>query len=373
MRVLHVYKSYFPDSQGGLEEVIRQISRTSQPFGVEPRVFTLSPSAEPAPIHREEAVVHRFPRTLQLASCDLSLGAWRGFRQLAAWADIIHYHYPWPMGDLLHLAVRPKRPSVVTYHSDIVRQKRLLPFYLPIRNRFLAAVDTIVATSPNYFASSTVLSQHASKVEIIPIGLDETSFPQPGPERIEAMRRAAGEGFFLFVGVLRYYKGLHILLEAVQGTALPVVIVGSGPVETELKRRAKALNLTNVRFLGAVDETDKLALFRLARAVVFPSYLRSEAYGVTLVEGAMQGRPLISTEIGTGTSFVNRDGESGLVVPPADPKHLREAMERLAHDPELAEALGAGARQRYETLFSGEVMGARYARLYHQLAGSPSE
>jgi rhamnosyl/mannosyltransferase len=367
VRVLHVYKSYFPDSQGGLEEVIRQICRNTRAEGVESRVFALSPEASPGVVSREEAEVHRFSRTAQVASCDLSFGAWRGFRQLTDWADVIHYHFPWPMGDLFHLLVRPKAPAVVTYHSDIVRQKRLLPFYRPFKRRFLRSVQSIVATSPNYFASSGVLSRYSEKVEVIPIGLEEASYPQPGVGRKAELRDKVGEGFFLFVGVLRYYKGLHILLNAVRGTDLPVVIVGSGPVEAELKDRAEMLGLKNVWFLGAVSNEDKVALIQLARAVVFPSYLRSEAFGVTLVEGAMQGRPLISTEIGTGTSYVNQDGESGLVVPPADPRRLREAMEKLAGDASLARRMGAGARARFESLFTGQVMGQRYAELYRRL------
>ncbi|MEJ2613012.1 MAG: glycosyltransferase, partial [Candidatus Thiodiazotropha sp.] len=106
---------------------------------------------------------------------------------------------------------------------------------------------------------------------------------------------------------------------------------------------------------------------RLCRAVVFPSHLRSEAFGVTLLEGAIHSKPLISTEIGTGTSYINIDGESGFVVPPADAKSLREAMLRLAQDEALAQRMGRAARQRYETLFTGRVMGERYVGLYKRL------
>src|SRR5690606_1882198 len=111
-----------------------------------------------------------------------------------------------------------------------------------------------------------------------------------------------------------------------------IVIAGSGPIEGELKRQAAELNLRNVHFLGHVSDREKVALFKLSRAVVFPSYLRSEAFGVTLLEGAMFGRPLISTEIGSGTSHVNIHGETGLVVPPGSPKALRAGMDRLYED-----------------------------------------
>ncbi len=372
MRVLHVYKKYLPESQGGVEETIRQICRATQVYGVSNRVLTLSADTGEGVLEREEAEVIRYRQDLEIASCGISLSALAHFRQQARQADIVHYHFPWPFADLLHLLGDVQAPAVVTYHSDIVRQRLLGRLYRPLMHWFLGRVSSIVATSPNYFATSEPLSHYAEKVEVIPIGLDEESYPPLDEPRRAELREEVGEGFFLFVGVLRYYKGLHILLEAVAGTSLPVVIVGSGPVEGELRSQARRLGLTNVQFLGQVTNAEKMALMALARAVVFPSYLRSEAFGVTLVEGAMQGRSLISTEIGTGTTFVNRDGETGLVVPPADPRRLREAMERLAANPGWAEVLGQGARERYEHLFQGDLMGQHYTKLYRRLLPSYS-
>jgi rhamnosyl/mannosyltransferase len=138
----------------------------------------------------------------------------------------------------------------------------------------------------------------------------------------------------------------------------------------ELKAQARELGLDNVTFTGRVPDETKMALFKLARAVVFPSYLRSEAFGVALLEGAMSARPLISTEVGSGTSHVNVDGETGLVVTPGSSKALRQAMDQLYFRPEMASLMGARARRRYEQLFSGALMGDRYARVYEELLGS---
>ncbi len=367
MRVLHVYRTYFPDSQGGLEEVIRQICRNTRAQGVESRVFTLSATPSSEPIKREEAEVYQAHLSFEFASCGISLSAWASFRRQVEWADIIHYHFPWPFADLLHILGGTKKRTLVTYHSDIVRQKGLLKLYRPLMNIFLKRVDAIVATSQNYFATSSILGRYSEKVEVIPIGLDEATYPEPGDAFVSRVRDKVGEDFFLFVGVLRYYKGLHILLEAIKDTDLSVVIVGSGPVEDELKKRAAELNIKSLQFLGYVSDEDKVALIRLSRAIVFPSYLRSEAFGVTLVEGAMFGKPLISTEIGTGTSFVNKDGVTGFVVPPASPKHLQDAMYKLNKDPALATKMGKASRDRYERLFTGRLMGERYAQLYEKL------
>ncbi len=118
-------------------------------------------------------------------------------------------------------------------------------------------------------------------------------------------RERAGEKFFLFVGNLRYYKGLHVLLDALEGTPFRAVL--SGPAhEQELRRQAARLNLTQVDFVGPVGDEDKVALLTLCRALTFPSHLRSEAFGISLLEGAMFGKPMISTEIGTGTSYGER-------------------------------------------------------------------
>ena len=369
MNVLHVYRTYFPDSQGGLEEVIRQICLGTRELGVTSRVFTLSDEPYPRRLPRVECEVVRVRKTFEVASCGFALTGLRRFAKELAWADLVHYHYPWPFSDMLYLMAGRARPAVLTYHSDIVRQKLLLSIYKPLMSRYLGAMDSIIATSPNYFATSETLAEFADKVEVVPIGLDEPSFPAIGEhnKNVAKARANFGEGFFLFVGVLRYYKGLHILLDAIKGAPYNVVIVGAGPVEAELRQQARDLALDNVIFAGFVSDQEKMALFHLCRAVVFPSYLRSEAFGVTLLEGAMSSRPLISAEVGSGTSHVNIDGDTGLVVPPSDSAALRAAMDRLHADPGMAQRMGTSARRRYEALFTGAVMGERYAEIYQRV------
>lgn len=366
MKVLHVYRTYFPDTQGGLEEVIRQICLGTGENGVQSKVFTLSDEPYPHRLPRVEAEVLRVRKTFEVASCGFALTGMRRFARAVDWADIVHYHYPWPFSDLMYLAAGRSRPAILTYHSDIVRQRFLLALYRPLMKRYLGAMDRIVATSPNYFATSEVLNEFADKVEVIPIGLNEPSYPAIDEQHrnLRAARAKYGSDFFLFVGVLRYYKGLHILLDAIRGAPYKVVIVGAGPVEAELRRQARDLGLDNVTFAGFVSDREKMALFQLCRAVVFPSYLRAEAFGVTLLEGAMSARPLISAEVGSGTSHVNVHAETGLVVPPSDSVALRRAMDEFHADPDKARLMGVNARRRYEALFTGSAMGRRYTRVY---------
>ena len=283
------------------------------------------------------------------------------------------YHFPWPFADLLHFATRCSKPSVVTYHSDIVRQRLMGAFYGPLMNRFLDSVDRIVCTSPNYFATSEVLSKFGDKVDVIPIGISSEHYSARSLVARSWVRSNFGSDYFLFVGVMRYYKGLHILLDAARNADYKIVLVGSGPTEKELKAQAEKLGIDNVVFAGQVSDEVKHELFREARGVVFPSYLRSEAFGVTLLEGAMHGKPMISTEVGSGTSHVNIHGDTGLVIPPGSHVSLRKAMDYMWANVAEARKMGANARARYEKYFTAELMGARYHQLYRNVLKLPQQ
>jgi rhamnosyl/mannosyltransferase len=269
--------------------------------------------------------------------------------------------------DLVHFITRVKKPTLVTYHADIIRQKYLLTCYRPLQQRFLKSVDAIVATSPQYLATSPVLQQFQDKTRIIPIGLDKSTYPTPTAERLSYWQQQFGTRFFLFVGVLRYYKGLGVLLEAARHNTYPIVILGSGPIESDLKKQANRLGLKHVHFLGQLSDLDKTALLTLCGAFIFPSNLRSEAFGIALLEAAMFGKPLISCDIGSGMSYINKPDETGLEVPANDPEALHRAMTWLWENPDEAYKLGKQAQARYESLFTTTQMVDAYTALYREI------
>ena len=145
-----------------------------------------------------------------------------------------------------------------------------------------------------------------------------------------------------------------------------IAIAGDGRDAVRLRERAAGL--TNVHFLGQVSDAEKMALLDGCRALVLPSHLRSEAFGMVLVEASMRCKPLVSCEIGTGTTFVNSDRQTGIVVPPEDAAALARAMQALHDDPDMAQEMGQRARQRYQCLFSGEALGHAYVDLYRRVA-----
>jgi len=252
----------------------------------------------------------------------------------------------------------------VTYHSNSVRQKFLEKVYQPLRHWLLNDVDRMVTTSPNCLSGNLALNSYRDQTEAIAYGLDKDIYPQADSESLAKWCERFSGRFFLFVGMLRDYKGLTILLQAVADTDMPLVIVGDGPEAATLKQQARDLQLDHVHFLGALPEEDKFALLSLCYGVVFPSHLRSEAFGISLQEAAMYGKPMISSDTGTGTTYVNFADETGLVVPPEDVFALRAAMTSLWDKPALAMQMGIFAQRRYQTILNAEMMAKNYVRLY---------
>ena len=372
MNVLHICRTYFPDPPGGVQEAIRQICLAVAPYGVRSRVFALSPVPVPAIVERPEAKVVRERSFFALASCDIGgLASLKRYRELAEWADVVHFHFPWPFGDVYDLLVPVNKPKVMTYHSDIVRQKWLGALYKPLMFKTLKRMDAIVATSPAYVETSPVLSRIASqKVRVIPLGIEDcvmTDSDLPDAPEFLAKWGIHERDFVLSLGVLRYYKGLHTLIEAARQVEGLVVIAGSGPEESRLREQASCLGVKNVVFTRQVSEREKAILLKNCTGLVFPSHARSEAFGMVLVEASMYSKPLISCEIGTGTTFVNKDGVTGYVVPPESPDQLAKAVNYLFRNKKQTKMMGQAARKRYLERFSGAALGRAYADLYRQL------
>jgi len=370
MNILHVYKTCLPYTQGGIEEVIHQICRSTTKLGITNRIVCLSSQCKKKEIiETPEATIYCYPMSFEVASCGFSWQLWAEFKTHSAWADVIHYQFPWPFADILALTRQQKdTPYIVSYQSDIVRQQGLNKLYHPLMVKFLEQAAAVVATSPKYIDTSLVLNSLTNPAKLIPNGIDSeapnsVAFQQEKQE----YQQLYGTDFFLFIGVFRYYKGLQYLLEAAKLTGHPIVIVGDGPEAGELHRYVQDNDLKNVHFLGHVNDEQKYALISLTKALILPSSERSEAYGMVLLEAARQGTALISTELGSGTSYINSHNETGLVVEAKNPQQLANAMHYFADNPDLVTTMGKASRQRFDSHFTADIMGQQYADLYQSL------
>ena len=367
--MLHVYKTSLPYTQGGIEEVILQLCRATTKLGINNKVVCISKKCKKKEINSTpDAMIYCYPMSFEIASCGFSWPLWKEFKDLSEWADVIHYQFPWPFADLLALTRQSSSKSyIVSYQSDIIRQNVLNKLYQPLMNKFLDKAASVVATSQNYISSSTVLSTLEQAPVFIPNGIDKELNSDSYQKEKKEYEKLYGQDFFLFLGVFRYYKGLNYLLKAAHQTGLDVVIGGDGPESEKLYQYVHEHDLTNVHFLGYVTEQQKHALIDLSRALILPSSERSEAYGMVLLEAARQSTPMISTELDSGTSYINAHNETGLVIPAKNSVQLAAAMQEMTENEDMVKLMSISAKKRFENNSTGEIMGKRYAELYHSI------
>jgi glycosyltransferase involved in cell wall biosynthesis len=349
LRVTMVNKYYSPPHLGGVETVVRTLSEGLVEFaGAQVHALV---SNESRRFSREDVAgvqVARLPRQLSLSTAPVAFGMRRALR--AEHPDVINLHSPYPWGELCFLSARPDVPSVVLYHSDIVRQKRLLAAYRPFLERFLDRVDLIVTSSPNMIEGSEFLAPRADKCRVVPFGLPlERLTATPAIERRAAELRAQhlGRKLVLFVGRLVYYKGVDVLVRAMQGVDADLVVIGGGPLESHLRQLAAEIGIADrVNFLPPLQDEELHAWYHAADVFCLPSVARSEAFGLVQIEAHAAGTPVVSTALPTGVPYANQDGKTGLIVPPGDAPALSAALARLLADDSLRSRLGRQAQVR---------------------------
>jgi glycosyltransferase involved in cell wall biosynthesis len=365
-RIVHIYKDYDPVI-GGIENHLRVLAEGQARRGHDVVVLATNTDRETVAEERNGVHVIKAGRALHLASTPISLAMLREARTLRA--DVVHLHMPYPPGDLA--ALRIDAPLVITYHSDIVRQQRLLQIYRPLLNHTLRRARRIIATSEPYIHSSPFLRSYAPKCRVVPLSVDPRRFDRVSPQAVAAIRDrwgiGSGECVVLSVGVLRYYKGLHLLLDALTQLDARLVIVGAGPEEQKLRDLAQAFGIARrVHFAGRVPDDHLAACYHAADVFALPSHLRAEAFGIVQLEAMAAALPVVSTELGTGTSVVNQHGVTGFVVPPGDPQPLARAIAVLLQNPDLRLAFGERARARVLAEYTDALMIDRVLAIYDE-------
>ncbi|MCO6451602.1 MAG: glycosyltransferase [Caldilineales bacterium] len=366
MHILHLYKDYYP-VLGGIENHLRWLAEAQAARGHEVTVLVTNPHGRGAFIRMENGVeVIRASRLTTVASTPLSLDFVRRLRRLHP--DIVHLHFPYPLGEVGQWLFSRGKATVMTYHSDVIRQKGILRFYNPLLRRILRRMDRIMPTSEPYIHSSPYLSSLADRCTVIPLGVNTKRFAKPHPQQVAAIRRRHPGLILLFVGRLRYYKGLNYLIEAMPHIPATLLIVGAGPEAAQLGEQAYLTGVTDrVRFLGDIGDEFLPGYYQAADIFVLPSSERSEAFGIVLIEAMAAGKPVISTELGTGTSWVNRHGETGLVTSARDAPALAKAILELLDNPGARQQMGVRAQVRAFADFDLDMLVDRTLSVYEDV------
>ncbi|MCC7355365.1 MAG: glycosyltransferase [Anaerolineae bacterium] len=370
MNILHIYKDYHP-VLGGIENHVRLLAEAQAAQDHQVAVLVTSRGARTEILDFNGVRVVKAARLATIASTPVSFALpWQLLRQRP---DVVHLHFPYPVGEVSQWLLRRGRATVLTYHADIVRQATILRFYLPLMRQVLRFVNAIIIASPPMRAS-TYLTQHQAKLRLIPYGIPLERFraapPEPDLARARALYLpdAPPSPTLLFVGRLRYYKGLDTLIQSLSQVPARLLVAGSGPMAETWQALARATGVAErIAWLGDVLDEDLPALYHLADLFVLPASHTSEAFGLVQVEAMAAGLPVVCTELGTGTSYVNLHGETGLVVPPRDPQALAAAINTLLADAGLRARMGEAGRRRAAREFNLPAMVERVLTLYGDL------
>jgi len=285
--------------------------------------------------------------------------------------DILHFHLPFPLADLSYMLMASKgKKIIVTYHSDIVRQKRLAKLYKPFLHQFLGRADRIIVTSGHLLESSEHLSPYKDKCIVIPLSIDPSRFKLPSnyDSHFEHRDASRDEKIVLFVGCLTYYKGLSYLIEAMPHVEARLLIVGDGELRSQLEEQCRSLGVDGrVTFLGNVSDDSLGCYYRMCDVFVLPSTEKSEAFGLVQLEAMAHGKPVVNTDLPTAVPHISIHGKTGLTVPPRNAKALAEAMNSILNDRELADKFSRNAITRVRSEFSKDMMLERIYSVYKEI------
>jgi glycosyltransferase involved in cell wall biosynthesis len=369
MKVVHIFKDCYPPITGGIEQHMNLLCRKLAKMA---DVTVLAPSRSLQRVEeRLDGVrIVRVPEFGRYASVPLCPTAPLELHRLCP--DIVHLHFPNPMGELTQLLGAAAIPFVVMYHADIIKQKVFLPLYRPILTLLFKRARKIIFSAHENIPVAPWISVHRHKSIVIPFGVEIESFSLSDSEstEVEALRSQLGGPLVLFVGAARYYKGLDMLFRAMVDVKGRLIVAGRGTQNTSLKRMANDLDVGDkILFCGEVSQSRLRILLHASDIFVLPSVDRCETFGIGQLEAMACAKPIVSTDLPTGVRSVNRHGVTGLVVPPGEPDALAGALNLLFSNPRLRAEFGNAARRRVEQEFGADRMVSKTLEVYREILG----
>ena len=365
MRILHINKRY--GVIGGMERHVKDLVGWQRARGHQADVLAIEDKPRNQTIIQNGETIYLLPELFTYQAAVISHRFPDMLARLSGRYDILHFQYPFPMAELSYLlgGFFSRTPTIATFQGEVVPKKRFSRPYYFLARLFLSRMKRIIATSPNMAETSVHLQSFKHKLAVIPLGIE------PLVQTTTAQASPFPEGVYpklLFVGRFGRYKGLPYLIEAMADCPGHLVLVGEGPIRLSLEARCRELGLDGrVTFTGFLPEGELGIVFQEAEVFVLPSIDRGESFGYVNLEAMAATTALVTTELGTGTSFVNLHGETGLVVPPKDSRALAAAINQLANSRELIQRYGKAARKRFEQEFTLDKMAERVQGEYDSL------
>jgi glycosyltransferase involved in cell wall biosynthesis len=367
IRVLQVGK-YYPPFRGGIESHVADLSVALKGRQIDVEVLVSNDKRETTHEVIDGIPVTRSGTLVKLASTPICPGMLAKLFQVDH--DIVHLHLPSPLSAMALQLSQPASRLVVSYHSDIVKQKWMGKVYEPFLHRTLEKAVSIIVSSPAMIENSSVLKEHRDRCRVIPFGVPQQVQGQVNQTEIAELRKRFGSRIILGVGRLVYYKGFEYMIEAMRTVEGHLIIAGNGPMRESLQALIEKLGLSaKVSLLGSVSESQLKACYQVADVFVLPSVENSEAFGIVQIEAMAANTPVINTWLDSGVPYISLDGQTGITVAPRDSAALAGAANRLLGDPVLRAKYGEAARERANTVFSIQSMTNATIEAYREALG----
>lgn len=382
MKITQLFKIYWPDNGGGIAKVMEDIAAGLTDCEHEIIVCQGDRHKKSMDDTYQGIAVRRCRQLFAPVSTPVSLRFLYDVKKRTRHTDIVIIHFPYPMADLAVLLGLYSGRLVVWWHCGFEKYKKLAPFYRPLVRHTLDKADQILVSSRENMKNSALLWRYRKKCSVIPFCVDH-AYLERGKAAAEnkttgSAAEKPGDPFckedrpirILFIGRLVWYKGCDILLKAfakIRRTNCHLVLVGSGPLEQELKELASALKLHNVTFTGMISEEAKMRQIEACDFLVLPSISKAEAFAVVQLEAMAFGKPVINTALKSGVPYVSIDGVTGKTVKPKSVRELAAAMEELAQNEQLRREYGANARRIVQKEYTQELMAKRHRSVFEKL------
>ncbi len=263
--------------------------------------------------------------------------------KLAGRSDaIVHLHVPNPWAAQAYLMSGHKGKLIVTHHSDTLGRRYLRKIVDPFVREVMKRAAAIIVTSKRYLESSDELDSFRDKCHVVHLGIDVAASTAETSREVCAYHAKYGPRLIVAVGRLVPYKGFDFLLQAMKHIDATLLLIGTGPLQSQLATAIEALGITGkAHLLGHVEDT--APYYRAAQLLVLPSVSRAESFGMVQLEAMAAGIPIVNTEIDSGVPEVSVHGVTGFTVPPKDPKALAQAVMVLLHNEETRSKYGQAA------------------------------
>ena len=370
MKILQIGKFY--PIRGGVEKVMYDMMLGLAARNVHCDMLCATTEDHPGGVLtiNQYAKVIAIPTQIKFAATMIAPKMIVILRRIAKDYDIIHIHHPDPMASLALFLSGYKGKVILQWHSDILKQKMLLKLYGPLQEWLIKRANLITGTTPVYVEQSPFLSKVQHKVDYIPIGVDPM---HPDAANVRLIRQKyQGKKLILSVGRLVEYKGYKYLIEAARhlDTKHQIVIGGKGPLKEELQELIIQLGVQDrVELIGFVSDEELADYYGACDIFCLSSILKTEAFAIVQIEAMSCAKPIISTDIpGSGVSWVNADGESGLIVEIENPRALADAIRHITENDENYAKLSAGSQHRYQQLFTRNRMIDKCLQLYDRFS-----